>query len=122
MSFYVIIPARYSSSRLPGKPLIDLGGKPMIQRVFDLAKKSDAKEVIIATDHQDIIDRCTSFGANAVYTNTYQKAIPLHCRFFHPKREYYQHTMPLHNLLHQNTEKLFEKTDRHKTKDRWLFQ
>ena len=70
MSFYVIIPARYSSSRLPGKPLIDLGGKPMIQRVFDLAKKSDAKEVIIATDHQDIIDRCTSFGANAVYTNT----------------------------------------------------
>ena len=45
MSFYVIIPARYSSSRLPGKPLMDLGGKPLIQRVYEVAKKSEAKEV-----------------------------------------------------------------------------
>ena len=70
MSFIVIIPARYSSSRLPGKPLVDIGGKPMIQRVYELAKKSKADEVYIATDHNDIIDRCSSFGAKALMTNS----------------------------------------------------
>ena len=69
MSFIVIIPARYSSSRLPGKPLVDIGGKPMIQRVYELAKKSKADEVYIATDHNDIIDCCSSFGAKALMTN-----------------------------------------------------
>ena len=53
MSFIVIIPARYSSSRLPGKPLVDIGGKPMIQRVYELAEKSKADEVYIATDNDD---------------------------------------------------------------------
>ena len=66
MSFIVIIPARYSSSRLPGKPLVDIGGKPMIQRVYELAEKSKADEVYIATDHNDIIDCCSSFGAKAL--------------------------------------------------------
>ena len=70
MSFYVIIPARYSSSRLPGKPLMDLGGKPLIQRVYEVAKKSDAKGVIVATDHEDIINCCDSFGASTVSTST----------------------------------------------------
>ena len=70
MSFIVIIPARYSSSRLPGKPLVDIGGKPMIQRVYELAKKSKADEVYIATDHNDIIDCCSSFGAKALMTNS----------------------------------------------------
>ena len=70
MSFVVIIPARYSSNRLPGKPLIDIGGKPMIQRVYELAKKSKADEVYIATDHQDILDCCSSFGAKALMTNS----------------------------------------------------
>ena len=69
MSFIVIIPARYSSSRLPGKPLVDIGGKPMIQRVYELAEKSKADEVYIATDHNDIIDCCSSFGAKALMTN-----------------------------------------------------
>ena len=69
MSFIVIIPARYSSSRLPGKPLVDIGGKPMIQRVYELAEKSKADEVYIATDHKDIIDCCSSFGAKALMTN-----------------------------------------------------
>ena len=70
MSFIVIIPARYSSSRLPGKPLVDIGGKPMIQRVYELAEKSKADEVYIATDHNDIIDCCSSFGAKALMTNS----------------------------------------------------
>ncbi len=70
MSFIVIIPARYSSSRLPGKPLVDIGGKPMIQRVYELAKKSKADEVYIATDHKDIIDCCSAFGAKALMTNS----------------------------------------------------
>ena len=70
MSFIVIIPARYASSRLPGKPLVDIGGKPMIQRVYELAEKSKADEVYIATDHNDIIDCCSSFGAKALMTNS----------------------------------------------------
>ena len=71
MSFIVIIPARYSSTRLPGKPLVDIGGKPMIQRVYELAKKSKADEIYIATDHNDIIDCCSSFGAKALMTNSH---------------------------------------------------
>ena len=70
MSFIIIIPARYSSTRLPGKPLVDIGGKPMIQRVYELAEKSKADEVYIATDHNDIIDCCSSFGAKALMTNS----------------------------------------------------
>tara|TARA_B100000686_G_scaffold41146_1_gene42613 strand:- start:4753 stop:5481 length:729 start_codon:yes stop_codon:yes gene_type:complete len=68
MSFTVIIPARYSSNRLPGKPLLDLQGKPMIQRVYDLAKKSKAEDVYIATDHNKIFDCCSSFGAKVLMT------------------------------------------------------
>ena len=70
MSFIIIIPARYSSSRLPGKPLINIGGKPMIERVHDLARKTKATEVYIATDHEDIFDRCSSFSAKVLMTKT----------------------------------------------------
>ncbi|MDR0674244.1 MAG: 3-deoxy-manno-octulosonate cytidylyltransferase [Zoogloeaceae bacterium] len=52
--FKVVIPARYASSRLPGKPLVDLCGKPMIVRVAEQALKSGAEEVIVATDHADV--------------------------------------------------------------------
>ena len=52
MSFKIIIPARYSSRRLPGKPLKDLGGKTLIERVYLLAKDSNAEEVYIATDNK----------------------------------------------------------------------
>ena len=48
--FRVVIPARYASQRLPGKPLLDIAGKPMIQHVYDLARESGAEEVVIATD------------------------------------------------------------------------
>ena len=54
MTFFAIIPARYASSRLPGKPLLDIAGKPMIQHVYESAIKSGAKEVFIATDNGEI--------------------------------------------------------------------
>jgi len=70
MSFKIIIPARYSSSRLPGKPLKDLGGKTMIERVYLLAKYSNAEEVYIATDNKEILDCCNSFGAKTIMTSS----------------------------------------------------
>jgi 3-deoxy-manno-octulosonate cytidylyltransferase (CMP-KDO synthetase) len=50
MSFKVVIPARYGSTRLPGKALLDLGGKPMVQRVVEVAARSSAEEILVATD------------------------------------------------------------------------
>ena len=68
MSFTVIIPARYPSSRLPGKPLADIGGKPMIQHVYERAIQSGAAEVIIATDDQRIADVVERFGGRSMLT------------------------------------------------------
>lgn len=58
MSFTVIIPARLASSRLPNKPLADLGGKPMVVRVAERAIQSGAAQVIVATDHDAIVAAC----------------------------------------------------------------
>ncbi|WP_404399442.1 3-deoxy-manno-octulosonate cytidylyltransferase [Idiomarina seosinensis] len=69
MSFTVIIPARYQSSRLPGKPLADIGGKPMIQHVFERALQSGAAEVIVATDDPRIENAVTQFGGRAMLTS-----------------------------------------------------
>lgn len=69
MSFDIIIPARFASTRLPGKPLLDLGGMPLIERVYRAAKKSSAKQVIVATDDQRIADVVQDFGGDAVMTN-----------------------------------------------------
>ncbi len=69
MSFSVVIPARYSSSRLPGKPLLDIAGKPMIQHVYEKACLSDAQEVVIATDDSRIKAVCEGFGAKVVMTS-----------------------------------------------------
>ncbi|WP_269618343.1 3-deoxy-manno-octulosonate cytidylyltransferase [Zhongshania sp. BJYM1] len=68
MSYTVIIPARYASSRLPGKPLMDIAGKPMIQHVWERAKESDASRVVIATEDQRVFDACLGFGAEVVMT------------------------------------------------------
>lgn len=65
-----IIPARYNSSRLPGKPLLDICGKSMIRRVYEnclLSKKLD--DIIIATDDKRILEHAKSFGANVVLTS-----------------------------------------------------
>ena len=68
MKFSVIIPARYASSRFPGKPLADIGGKPMVVRVADRAARSGADEVLVATDHPDIAAACARHGYRAVMT------------------------------------------------------
>ena len=66
-----IIPARYASSRFPGKPLADINGKPMIQRVYEQAKKATAlQHVVVATDDQRIVDAVLEFGGDVVMTST----------------------------------------------------
>lgn len=69
MAFSVVIPARYGSTRLPGKPLLDIGGKPMVQRVWEQAGASSAQEVIIATDDERIADTGDKFGAQVCMTS-----------------------------------------------------
>lgn len=69
MSFSVVIPARYASSRLPGKPLLDIAGKPMLQHTYERALQSKAESVTIATDDQRIKDVAESFGANVCMTS-----------------------------------------------------
>ncbi len=54
LAFKVVIPARYASTRLPGKPLLDLGGKPMVVRVAERARLSGADEIWVATDHAEV--------------------------------------------------------------------
>lgn len=69
MSFHVIIPARYASSRLPGKPLRDIAGKPMIQHVYERACESEADSVTIATDDPRIQTAAEAFGARVCMTS-----------------------------------------------------
>jgi len=69
MSFSVIIPARYASTRFPGKPLADLAGKPMVQHVYEKACQSEAERVIVATDDQRIADVAQGFGAEVCMTS-----------------------------------------------------
>lgn len=68
MAFVVVIPARYASSRLPGKPLADICGKPMIQHVFEQASRSDASAVYIATDHSLVVDAVRGFTDKVLMT------------------------------------------------------
>lgn len=68
MSFKVVIPARFDSSRLPGKPLADIAGKPMIVHVVERAKRSDASEVIVATDHEEVRAAVERHGHVALMT------------------------------------------------------
>ncbi len=65
----IAVPARYGSSRLPGKILKNLGGKPVIQHVYETCKKTGLGEVIIATESPLVVEACAKFGANA-------KAVP----------------------------------------------
>ena len=68
MNFKVVIPARYASSRLPAKPLLDIAGKPMVVRVAEQAQRSGAQDVVIATDHQGIFDVVAQHGYQVVMT------------------------------------------------------
>ncbi len=69
MTFSVVIPARYAASRLPGKPLLDIAGKPMIQRTFEQAQASAATAVYIATDDERIKTVAEGFGARVCMTS-----------------------------------------------------
>lgn len=68
LAFTVIIPARYASSRLPGKPLADLGGKPMVARVCEQARASGAARVCVATDDERIARAARAHGFEALMT------------------------------------------------------
>jgi 3-deoxy-manno-octulosonate cytidylyltransferase (CMP-KDO synthetase) len=70
MSFTVVIPARYGSTRLPGKPLLDIAGKPMVQRVWEQASRSAASSLVIATDDTRIRDVAQGFGAQVCMTSS----------------------------------------------------
>ncbi|RSK24004.1 3-deoxy-manno-octulosonate cytidylyltransferase [Hymenobacter metallilatus] len=63
-----IIPARFASTRLPGKPLVDLGGQTMIERVVRRAQQSSLSRVVVATDDPRILDHVRGFGGEAVLT------------------------------------------------------
>ncbi|MDD1620107.1 MAG: 3-deoxy-manno-octulosonate cytidylyltransferase [Methylococcaceae bacterium] len=68
-AFKVVIPARYGSTRLPGKPLLDIAGKPMIVHVCERALEADAEQVVVATDDQRIFAAVEALGLQAVMTD-----------------------------------------------------
>ncbi len=69
LAFRVVIPARYASSRLPGKPLLPLAGKPMVVRVWERALKCGAEEVLVATDDERILAAVKEAGGEAIMTS-----------------------------------------------------
>ena len=73
LRFVGIIPARYASTRFPGKPLVDIGGKTMIQRVYDQVSKA-LNNVYVATDDKRIFDAVMSFGGKAIMTSDQHKS------------------------------------------------
>ncbi len=68
MSFVAIIPARYSSTRLPGKPLKDINGKPMVVHVLERARESGAERIIVATDHEEVARAVEAAGGEVCMT------------------------------------------------------
>jgi 3-deoxy-manno-octulosonate cytidylyltransferase (CMP-KDO synthetase) len=73
-AFTVLIPARLASSRLPDKPLADVGGKPMVVRVAEQAVKSHASQVVVATDHERIAQACQAHGIRAILTEAHHSS------------------------------------------------
>jgi 3-deoxy-manno-octulosonate cytidylyltransferase (CMP-KDO synthetase) len=70
MAFKVVIPARYASSRLPGKPLLQIGNRSLLEHVYRSAASSGASEVVVATDDQRIADHAARFGAKVIMTSS----------------------------------------------------
>ena len=70
MTFKVIIPARMASTRLPGKMLLDIAGKPLLQHVYLAAGQSKAEQILIATDDQIIFNTARTFGAECIMTSS----------------------------------------------------
>jgi len=69
-AFKVVIPARYGSSRLPGKPLLLIAGKPMVFHVCDRAKEAGAEQIVVATDDRRILEAVNDYGFDAIMTRT----------------------------------------------------
>jgi 3-deoxy-manno-octulosonate cytidylyltransferase (CMP-KDO synthetase) len=69
LRFKVVIPARYASTRLPGKPLLNIAGRPMIAHVCERAQEADAEEIIVATDDERILQTVDDLGIKAIMTN-----------------------------------------------------
>ena len=74
LAFHVVIPARYASTRLPGKPLLLIAGKPMVVRVAEQAAQSGAQQIWIATDHQPIIAAAHEHGFKACLTHPHHQS------------------------------------------------
>ncbi|MBN7819945.1 3-deoxy-manno-octulosonate cytidylyltransferase [Bowmanella yangjiangensis] len=74
MKFTCIIPARYASTRFPGKPLVDIHGKPMIQHVVERAMESGANRVVVATDDERIAEVVKSFGGQVCMTGRHHES------------------------------------------------
>jgi len=72
--FSIIIPARYGSTRLPGKPLLLINNKPLIQHVFETASATKAKQIIVATDDENICEKVASFSGKAILTSPEHKS------------------------------------------------
>ena len=70
LNFHVVIPARFNSSRLPGKPLLEFDGASMIEHVYRRALAADPQSVLIATDDQRIAELAESFGAAVCMTSS----------------------------------------------------
>jgi 3-deoxy-manno-octulosonate cytidylyltransferase (CMP-KDO synthetase) len=70
VAFKVVIPARYASTRLPGKPLLEVAGRPLIHHVWERARASAADEVVVATDDPRIAAACDVFGADVALTRS----------------------------------------------------
>lgn len=69
-SFHVVIPARFAAARLPGKPLVKIGGRPLIQWVWERARASGAASVTVATDDTRVAATAAAFGADALMTSS----------------------------------------------------
>ena len=77
MKILGIIPSRYDSSRFSGKPLLDLGGKSMVQRVYEQAQKSILDQIIVATDDERIYNAVLAFGGKAIMTSSKSEGVPV---------------------------------------------
>lgn len=74
MKFSVVIPARYASTRFPGKPLADIHGKPMVQHVYERAQEAGAEQIWVATDDERIKQAVENFGGNVCMTGSHHES------------------------------------------------
>ena len=101
-----IIPARFASTRFPGKPLTDINGKTMIRRVYEQASASGLAEVIVATDDDRIYDHVLSFGGKAVMTATHHQSGTDRCF-----EAYKQHDKPYEYIINIQGDEPFIKPE-----------